>query len=64
MVIVGMKEASLSLSKIGDIVGRPKSIVSRVLKRHNECKSLTPANNSSRPQKLNDQYRPRAQERS
>jgi len=53
-MIVGMREAHLTLSKIREIVGRPKSTISRVLKRYNECGSVKLANKPSRPHKLSD----------
>lgn len=58
-MIVGMREAGLTLSKIRDIVGRPKSTISRVLKRYNECGSVKPTNKPGRPHKLSDQGRRR-----
>jgi hypothetical protein len=39
-MIVGMREASLTLRKIGDIVERLKLTFSRVLKRYDECGSM------------------------
>jgi len=35
-MIVGMREAGLTLSKIRDIVERPKSTISKVFKRYTE----------------------------
>jgi len=58
-MVVGMREVDLTLSKIKDIEGRPKSTISRVLKRYNECGSVKPANKPSRPHKLSDQGRRR-----
>jgi transposase len=58
-MIVGMREAGLTLSKIRDIVGRSKSTISKVLKRYNECGFVKPTNKLGRPHKLSDQGRRR-----
>ena len=58
-MIVGMRKAGLTLSRIGDIVGRPKSTISRVLKKYYECSSIKLAKKPGRPHKLSDEGRRR-----
>jgi len=58
-MIVGMREVGLSLSKIGDSIGKPKSTVSMVLKKFSECGFVMPASMFGRLRKLSDQDRRR-----
>jgi transposase len=56
-MIVGMQKAGMSVSEIGNIVGRPKSTISRILKRFRISGSVLPASRSGRPQNMSDRDR-------
>ena len=53
-MIVGMQKGGMSMSEIGNIVGRPKSTISRILKRFRISGSVLPASRSGRPKNMSD----------
>jgi transposase len=56
-MIVGMQKGGMSVSEIGNIVGRPKSTISRILKRFRISGSVLPASRSGRPKNMSDRDR-------
>ncbi len=58
-MIVDMRKVGLTLSRIGDIIERSKSTISRILKKYYECGSIKPAKKPGRPHKLSDKGRRR-----
>ena len=56
-MIVGMQKGGMSVSEIGNIVGRPKSTISRILKRFRIGGFVLPASRSGRLKNMSDRDR-------
>jgi len=56
-MIVGMSKGGCSLSEISAEVGRPKSTISKVIKRFSDRGEVKIAEKSGRPKKLNEYSR-------